>query len=193
MKTFPAALALAAALILSACYPPTTSHPVGTTAGLKSDPALSGLWVGKDADGKPGYFHFLPQSDGSITAVIVEGGDKPDADWMIATLTTATLGDKHYMNARLTSTNGKTEEGAPSGTVPVLYRIDAKGTLTLAMMDETPTKAAIKAGKIKGTPGQGDMGDAEITADPTALDGFFKSAAAASLFDKPFFTLHRVK
>ncbi|HEY0303242.1 MAG TPA: hypothetical protein VGC36_17990, partial [Rhizomicrobium sp.] len=163
------------------------------TAGLKSDPALSGVCVGTDADGKPGYFHFLPQGDGSITAVIVEDGSKPDAEWMIATLTTAALGDRHYMNARLTTTNGKAEEGAPAGTVPVLYRIDAKGTLTLAMMDEKATKDAIKAGKLKGTTGEGEMGDAVLTDDAAALDGFFKSAAAAGLFAKPFFTLRKVK
>ena len=66
-------------------------------------------------------------------------------------------------------------------------------TLTLSLMDEKPTKDAIRAGKIKGTPGQGDMGDAVITADARALDAFFKSPAAAALFAKPFFTLRKMK
>jgi len=34
-------LAAAAALLLAACYPPITTHPVGTTATLANDPALA--------------------------------------------------------------------------------------------------------------------------------------------------------
>ena len=77
--------------------------------------------------------------------------------------------------------------------MPVLYRIDAKGRLTLSLMNEDGTKAAMRAGKIKGTIEKGEYGDAMITADPAALDKFLASPAAAALFAKPFFTLHKME
>ncbi|HEY0107613.1 MAG TPA: hypothetical protein VGB91_16140 [Rhizomicrobium sp.] len=185
------AFALAAIFALAACYPPVTTHPVGTTAGLAPDPALTGLWKGTNSDGKPGYFHFLQQSDGTTVALIVEAGPKAE-DWNVATLTTARLGANRVMNATLQWTNDKPET-APPGTVPVLYRIDARGTLTLALMDETAVKAAIAAGRIKGTVGTGEFGDAIITADPKALDALFASPGAVKLFAEPFFTLRKVE
>jgi hypothetical protein len=190
MSRIKIALALFAALALAACYPPTTTHPVGTTKGLATDAALTGLWRGTSSDGKPSYFHFLHQSDGSIVAVIVEGGPKAE-DWNVARFTTARLGANRVMNAKLLWTNDKPEAEQP-GTVPVLYRIDRKGTLTLAMMDENKVKAAISDGKIAGTVEKGQFGDAVITADPKALDALFAMPDVAHLFAKPFFTLHRV-
>ena len=183
-------LALAATLALGACYPPITTHPVGTTAGLKLDPVLSGTWKGTNSDLKPFYMHFLQQSDGTLVVVIVETGPKAE-DWTVVTATTATLGANHYMNAQLQWTNGK-PENAPSGTVPVLYRMDAKGTLTFLLPDEKTVKDAIAAGRIKGWTEKGDLGDATITADPKALDAYFAAAGAAKLYLNPLFTVHKV-
>jgi len=183
-------LAPLAVAVLTACYPPVTSRPVGTTVGLRPDPALRGDWKGVNESGEPGYFHFLFQSDGTITAVIVASGPKAE-DWNVATLTTAKLGANRIMNARLVLSNGK-EENAPAGTVPVLYRIDPHGTLTLALMDEAKVKRAIADGKINGEVEGGAAGDATIAGDAKALDSFFASPDAARLFDRPFFTLHKV-
>jgi hypothetical protein len=195
VKLIRLSLAALAVLALAACYPPTTSHPIGTSAGLKPDPVLTGLWKGHPPDPKEagGYFHFLPQEDGSITVILVESGEKPDGDWNLITLTTGKAGANRFMNARMLSSNGKPETGAPSGTVPVLYRLDGKGRMTLYLMDETATKAAITAGKIKGTIEKGSMGDATITADPAELDAFMQSPEALALFDKPFFILRKMK
>lgn len=187
MTRISTAAALCAALTLAACYPPTTSHPVGVAS---PDAALTGTWRGTNDDGKPGYIHFLRKEDGSFTALLVETGAKAE-DWNVVTLTTAKLGASRFMNATMLSNDGKPEDGAPRGTVPVLYRIDAKGQLTLAMMDEDAVKAAIKAGKIKGTVGDGTLGDATITADTSVLDNFLQTPAGLALFDKPFFTLNK--
>lgn len=195
MTKFHAVLAFAAALLLSACYPPVTRSPVGTTAGLKPDPVLLGTWKGNSSDGKPSYFHFLLQNGGTITAIIVESGPKAE-DWNYVTLTTATLGANRFMNARMLLSNGIPEGGdpavQPNGTVPVLYRIDAKGILTMFLMDEKAVKAAIASGKIKGTVEKGEMGDAVITAEPAALDKFLETPAGLALFVKPFFSAKKV-
>ncbi len=185
------ALALVAVLALAACYPPVTLHPIGTTAGVQQDPVLSGTWKGTDAQGKPGYVHFLARDNGAATMVVLLPA-QGSGDVVIAVVTSVRFGHFGYLNARLTEANGEELKDQPPGTVPVLYRLDAKGTLTLALMDETATKAAIAAGRIKGTAEKGETGDAVITADPKALDAFFASPAAAALFAAPFFTLHKV-
>jgi hypothetical protein len=59
----------------------------------------------------------------------------------------------------------------------------------LYQMNEDATKAAIKAGKIKGDVGQGQFGDAVITADQAALDAFIASPQGAALFSEKFATL----
>ena len=195
MRSLRLLAALAFALTLGACFPPTTSHPVGATAVPVPDPALLGVWKGQrpDTEGERGaYFHFLARMDGTITAVMVQTGKEPDGDYAVFTLTTVRLGANRFMNATLLSSDGKPEDG-PHGTVPVLYRIDAKGTLTLFLMDEAATKAAIKAGKIKGTVEDGSMGDATITAEPAVLDKFLQSPAGLALFDKPFFAMKKVE
>ena len=203
MKILCLAFATLVVLVAAACYPPTTSHPVGTTSGLKSDPGLVGLWKGgpRQAGERGVYFHFLPRLDGSVAAVMAQTGDQPDGDWSVFTLTTGHAGANSFMNAREFSNASMAEDYGkasapdyrPPGTVPVLYRIDAKGLMTLYLMDENATKDAIKKGLIQGTIGEGSMGDARITADAGALDKFMATPAARALFVEPFITLKRVE
>ncbi len=63
--------------------------------------------------------------------------DPKNNGWMLVSLTTARFGKAGLMNARVLSEDGEPEAGAPSNaTVPILYRIDAKGVLTLSLADE---------------------------------------------------------
>lgn len=194
LNTLRSGLAALSLLFLAACFPPTTTHPVGTIAGLKLDPVLNGTWQADPAskDERGVFLHFLPKLDGSLTVLMVQSGDEPDGDWNLIELTNGKSGSNRYMNARLLMSNGKPDEGSPGGTIPLLYRLDAQGRLLLYIMNEDRAKAAIKAGKIKGTIEKGDYGDAVITADPAALDKFMASPAALTLFVKPFFTLHKI-
>ncbi|MGN6516297.1 MAG: hypothetical protein ACTHLR_10725 [Rhizomicrobium sp.] len=188
-------LAAAAAILLAACYPPTTTHPVGTTTGIASDPALAGLWRGKtdnSSDARDIYFHFLPQGDNTMTVVMVQAGTEPDADWSVASVTTATLGNNRIMNAQLQFSDGKPDDSdPPRGTVPVLYRFEGPNRVVLYLMDEDATKAAIRAHQIAGTVEEGQFGDASITATPKELDAFMASRRGAALFREHFATLTR--
>jgi hypothetical protein len=186
------------ALLLLGCFPPTTTHPVGTTAGLANDPTLTGLWRGKmesSDTGRDVYFHFLPTADGTITVVLVQAGTEPDGDWSVASITTATLGTNHFMNAHMVMSNGKPEDEdeTASGTVPLLYRADAQGRLVLFFLDEDAVKAAIKAHQIAGTVEEGQFGDAKITADPKALDAFMASRKGIALYGERFATLIKIE
>ena len=188
-------LAVAAALLLAGCYPPMTTHPVGTTTTIANDPALTGLWRGKSdqSDERGLYFHFLPAGDNTITVVMVQAGGEPDGDWMVATITTATLGGNHIMNAQLKFSDGKAEDDDRPGTIPLLYRFEGPGRLALYLMDEDATKAAIKAHKIAGTVEPGQFGDATITASPKELDAFLATKKGAALFGERFATLTKME
>jgi len=197
MRIFRLSAVFAAALFVLGCLPPTTTHPVGSTVGLANDPALVGLWRGKmenDDNGRPVYFHFLPSLDGAISVVMVQGGNEPDGDWTIATITTSNLGGNHFMNATITFADGKTDDTfKPGETVPILYRLDGQGHLLLTMMDEDETKAEIQSGKITGTVEQGQFGDAKIMEDPKKLDAFMASKKGLALFRARFATLTKIE
>ena len=196
MKTFGLILAAAAALALSACFPPTTSHPVGTTIGLKNDPLLAGTWKADPApdekDGKFFYYHFLPGKDGTILAALAPSNGEP-SDLILVRLTTVRVGAVGFMNARLLPGPDGDSSGEPPGTIPVLYRLDAKGRLLLFTPNEDAVKEAIKAGKIAGTTGETSSGDAVITADGPALDKFILSPAGRALFSNPIGVLTKLE
>ncbi|HUB85323.1 MAG TPA: hypothetical protein VL971_06485 [Rhizomicrobium sp.] len=189
---------LGATLLLQACLPPATTNPVGTTAGLHNDPALTGLWRGRLADRSNGderdvYFHFLPKLGDTVTVVMVQAGDKPDGDWMVVSATTAAIRGNHFLNATLTHTEDKPDGDITPNSFPMLYRFAGPHRLTLYFMDEDAVKDAIKSGAVRGTVSPGTMGDATITADPKSLDAFMASKRGLALFSKPYATLTKME
>lgn len=194
MTRIPTALALALTLLLAACYPPVTRHPVGTTTGIRNDPAIAGSWrtlpSGDDKGG--GYFHFLPLKNGGFTVIAIPNTSDPASDWLLAAVTSARFAPGYgFLNAWLTDRNRERLPDQPPGTVPLLYRFDGKGVLTLYMIDEDAAKTAIRAHRIAGDAGKSGTDDATITADPRALDAFFRSREGQALFKKPFVILKR--
>jgi hypothetical protein len=190
MKVLRFAIPALAALIVAACLPVTTSHPIGSTAGIGSDRDLSGIWKGRGQDqDKDGYIVFMDNGDDTMTAIVFSPEDK-GGDWESYTLQTARLGTHRYMNARPALKNGKPVDGGEAKVIfPLLYTI-ANGTLTLSLIDDDAAKAAIAAGRIEGTVDPGDMGDVHITAAPAALDAYF-TAEGTTLFRKTLLTLRK--
>jgi hypothetical protein len=196
MRIIPVAVALCCTLLLSACFPPITTQPVGRAA---PDNSLAGLWRANmthaEGDEKKAWFHFVPKSDGSMLVIIISAAKKQDGDVIGATIHTARLGSVGIMNATLvklegTDTNDDTMPGP--GTIPVLYRREGKH-VSLYLMDEKATKAAINAGHVKGTVGSGDFGDATITADQPDLDRFLMSKEGMALFSDKFAELTKME
>jgi len=191
------AAALCCTLALAACFPPVTTHPVGKV-DAQPDSDLVGLWKATMADADKGedqaYFHFIRKGDGTLTVVIVSAKTKGDGDLMGARVTTAQIDGAKFLNASLLPMDREDKDAdlQPSGTVPLLYKRDGSHHLTLYMMDEDATKAAIKAGKIKGTVEPGQFGDATITADQPQLDAFMGSQAGLALFSDKFATMTRM-
>jgi hypothetical protein len=194
MKAFRAAVAICAMFLGAACYPVTTATPVGTSVGFSADPALAGLWRAQMAHSKDDivYFHFLPMGDGSFKVVIVSGGEKLDGEWSVARVTAAKLGAFHFLNAEMVFNNGKRESDTSHGTVPLLYRVEANGKVSLLLISEDKAKDAIQKGEIAGTIEPGNLGDVTLTAEPDDLDSFFAGDDGAALFTEKFATLTKV-
>jgi len=194
MKAMRFAILAAAALIVAACLPVTTKNPVGTTMGFKSDPGLLGLWKGHgDDDTQDAYVAFLANDDGTMTALLISPDEK-GSEWESYTIKTAALGDNHLMNVWGVLKNGKAvEEQEASTDILLAYRFEKDGKLTLSLLDEKATADAIKAGKIQGIVDPGNMGDVHITAEPAALDAFFASKEAATLFSEKLITFSKVE
>lgn len=178
-------VAIITAVMLAGCLPVTTKTPVGTTVGLKADPALYGTWKGHNVDEKDtqdAFAHFMKAKDGSITIAVVQAFGVTDDGWSIYTGRTATLGSNHILNVSMVRDNGEVPD-APlkEANFPLLYVVKGR-TLTLYIIDEDKARAAITAGTIKGTIEPGTSGDVTITADAKELDAFMAKPEAAKLF-----------
>ena len=187
--------ALALALAASACLPVASKSPIGSTQGFVIDPSLIGTWKGTANGGKvASWFHFLPGRDNTVMAVVITPASEDDSGgWGAFALQTVKLGSNYFMNAQEVSDNGNVAgDKTAQNPTPLLYKIGDDGKLTLYMLDEKATAAAIKAGKIAGTVEPGDYGDVTITADPDALDAFFQTPEGVALFTQQFAVLTRV-
>ena len=196
MTSWRFALAALAALCVSACLPVTTKTAVGSTVDFINDPALEGTWTGKVDKSSQGstYFHFLANEGESMTLLgVTTKQDQDKGGWSMFALTTATLGSHRYINAREISDDGKPATPDKQATnIPLLYTISGD-TLTLYLLDEDATTAAIAAHKIAGIVIKSQYStDVAITADAAHLDALLKSDAGAKLF-KVFVVLKRVK
>ncbi|MBI3677123.1 MAG: hypothetical protein HY243_10980 [Proteobacteria bacterium] len=197
MTRFHTAVALCLSLLVAACLPVTSTSPVGSTAGLKSDPALFGIWKGKPkgADNNS-YFVFLPpkgDAQDDMGGVLIFSLDPNDSGLMTMSIQTSELGNLHFMNARMVSEDAKPSDDPESkNTFPVLYEF-SHGKLTLYLIDEDAVKAAIAAGKIEGMIEPGTYGDVVITASPEKLDAFMQSKDGRALFREAFAVLMKVE
>src|SRR5690348_14014504 len=180
----------AAALFACACLPVTTKTPLGSTVGFKPDPALYGVWKSTNKGG-PGFISLVKGDGGSTTAIMVSPG--PDGgDWQVFHVETSVLGGRTFLSAREVLVNGKAAGDALAGQeFPVLYEVKGD-TLTLNLLDEKKTAAAIRAHAIAGTIEPGNYGDVHVTADAAALDKFIQSKDGLALFSETLVVLKRV-
>lgn len=188
------AVVLAASLLLAGCLPVTSKTPVGSTANLGADKALIGTWKGHSPDSndkQDAFVHFMQAKDGGMTIALVYAHGTNDDGWTIFNAKSATLGKNHFLNAVETfDKDAATADRLQNANIPMLYTVKGR-TLTIYLLDEDKTKAAIKAGKLNGTITNGDAGDVTLTSDAAELDAFMASPEATDLF-KVLLVLRRV-
>ena len=191
-------LTLLAVTFLAGCLPVTSKVPAGTTIGFSPDSQLLGTWRAKSTDedeSQPAFIHFLGKDDGTMVAILVSPPHGENlGEWDLYELHAATLGANHVLSAREVSHNGtaSTDELAAQ-YILLAWRKEGAGRLTLYVMDDKATAAAIKSGEVAGAVEPGQDGDVHITADSQALDKFLASPKAAALFNKPLVELTRIE
>ncbi len=185
MNVIRMAAILACAMFLAGCLPVTSKTPVGSTVSLGADQALYGTWKGHSPDSEQkqdAFVHFMQAKDGSMTVAVVFARGTNDDGWTIFNAKSATLGKNRYLNVVETFDKDEpTSDRLQNANIPLLYAMKGR-TLTVYLLDEDKTKAAIKAGKLKGTIENGDMGDVTITSEAADLDVFMATPEAAGLF-----------
>lgn len=188
------AVVVAASLMLAGCLPVTSKTPVGSTAALGTDKALIGTWKGRSPDSEQkddAFVHFMQAKDGGMTIALIFAKGTSDDGWTIFNAKAATLGKNKYLNAVETfDKDAPTSDRLQNANIPLLYTIKGR-TLTIYLLDEDKTKAAIKAGKLKGLITNGDAGDVTLTSEAGELDAYFARPEAAELF-KALLVLKRV-
>lgn len=207
MRGCPRLLAAICVMLVAGCSTVGIKYPIGTTTGLAPDRMLFGTWRGHFADDKQGdsgsqkaefYVHFVAMNNGKVIVVVVAAPRSGEEGGFIdaASITTATLGENHFINAvdLLGQGSSKSDEGTIS---PLLYTGSESG-LTLCSLDLDETRNAIRSGAIAGTIEEHGAKDSiqhyetvTITADPAALDAFMAKPEAVKLF-KPSMVLRKV-
>lgn len=149
-------------LLLASCV--DSDNPLSDPKQAAVDPGLLGVWRVKEKDGEVTYYHVgqagknFPAGMLRVKAIKHEENSvlpHPDNSDLLAFSTT--LGNNHYLNvtglgADQIETMGDSpwEPTMADGYFLFKYEIHAD-KLTIAGMDAQQKKAAIKAGKIKGT------------------------------------------
>jgi hypothetical protein len=181
-RTCAVVAAIAAALVLSACFTVSKNAPTGT--GPINDERLVGAWRGVDADdGKEAdaFLHFQkPEDDKPLRLVWVE-----DRSYQVYDVTTMVIGGKNVFAAKLLTPLEKTGE-IPDGFYLGFYEFKSPGEARFWLLDAEKVGKLIDSGKVKGVkpPNKYDM--ATLTGSPAELARFLASAdAQAARIDEP--------
>ena len=169
-------------------------NPISAGGDARPDAALYGVWQHK-ARGELTYVHIGPEfslSAGSTAAAANRRTRIVLIDHKTNGLTDeayvahgSRIGKRRYLNVL------QVEDGKPAGYIFVQYALIDKNTLRFSMLDGEALKAAIRAGRIKGTTrGEGLASETAITADSTEIADFL-GQDGGKLFTKPL-VLRRV-
>jgi hypothetical protein len=144
--------ALVALLVLAACEPPESDHPLSDPASAKPDPRLAGHFFGRvnDADC---FVHVVPAAGASVDLVMVVNEKDKGAFVLHWQGFSTTVGGKTYLNLQrktFPDRYGEKFDLSP-GYIFARYSVAKDGSLTLWSMEEDAVKRALKAvdGEIK--------------------------------------------
>ena len=151
-------------------------NPISAGDDARPDTALYGVWLHKEK-GELTYVHIGPEFSlgaGSAAAkanrrtriVLIEHKTNGLTDEAYVAHGSR-IGKRRYLNVL------QVEDGKPAGYIFVQYALIDGNTLRFSMLDEEALKAAIRAGRIKGTTrGQGLASETAITAESAEIADF---------------------
>jgi hypothetical protein len=161
-------------------------NPISSFDGAQPDTAIHGVWRYKAGD-ELSYLHIGPEfaltdaarPAGRHTRIVIVDHKRSGLTDEAYVAYTSRVGKQRYLNVV------QTEGDRTVGYLFVRYTLVDRNTLRFATMDEEALKAAIRAGRIKGTTrGEGLSAETAITADSAEIERFL-GAEGAKLFAAP--------
>jgi hypothetical protein len=163
-------------------------NPISSGDSERPNAALYGVWLYK-AEGELTYVHIGPEFSLSASGG-AEGANKQTRIILIDhkpngiteeayVAHVSRIGKQRYLNV------AQTDDGKRVGFIFVRYTLLDRDSLRFSMLDVDALKAAIGAGRIKGTTrGEGLSSETAITADSAEIEAFLKEDGG-KLFAKP--------
>jgi len=146
----PRSIALIASLLLivNACCPMTSMHPLGDPQRADHDSRLEGVWR-QDFEQDYVMLHIGKAPNGRIQVIAVEHSEDGKMDYDGFTVSGIRLKNHYYLDIDTAQLTPKHREGQ-QGHVIIAYRLPDDNTLDVAMLDLDPVAAAIQAKKLAG-------------------------------------------
>ena len=146
---------------------------VGTAgSGPINDDSIVGSWRGLDDDSRAEESVFIhiqkPSAEKPLRVVFVEG-----KDLQIYEMHTTKVGSHNVFAAKATDEGDKAED-IGDGYLIGYYEIKGRD-LFFYLLDADKVRGLIKAGKLKGNPGDGKFSLAQLTGSPTEVAAFLAS------------------
>ena len=188
MTRWLAGVAFAAGIVtIAGCEPPLSVNPLSDPSTAKADPKLTGVWA-TNMNGAEVWMHFNPRETGAVVDVLMIGHDPKDGAMVLHYEGfPSRIGGKGYLNLREKTFPNMWESAYTVSKHYIFARYDFEkdGTLTLSVMDGTPSGDAIRKKEIAGAiRGESEMfSETTLTADSTALAAWVEKSGP-SLFDK---------
>ncbi len=161
-------------------------NPISSVDGAQADTEIYGVWRYKSKD-ELSYIHIGPEfslgdaakPQSKRTRIVIIDHKRNGLTDEAYVASTSRVGKQRYLNV-VQSEGEKTV-----GYLFVQYTLVDRNTLRFATIDEDALKAAIRAGRIKGTTrGEGLSSETAITAESADIEKFL-SAEGGKLFSTP--------
>lgn len=135
-------------LIVNACCPLTSVHPLGDPQKADCDSRLKGVWR-QDFEQDYVMLHIGKAHNGRIQVVAVEHTEDGKVDYDGFTVSGIRLKNHYYLDIDTAELTPKHQEGQ-KGHVIIAYSLPDDNTLVFGTLNLEPVAAAIQAKKLAG-------------------------------------------
>jgi hypothetical protein len=135
-------------LLLNACCPLTSVHPLGDPQKSDYDARLEGVWR-QEFEKDYVMLHIGKAQNGRIQVIAVEHDADGKVDYDGFTVSGVRLNNHYYLDIDIAELTPKHQE-SQKGHVIISYSLPDDNTLAIVMLDLDPVAAAIQAKKLTG-------------------------------------------
>ena len=135
-------------LLLNACCPLTSVHPLGDPQKADYDSRLEGVWR-QEFEKDYVMLHIGKARNGRIQVIAIEHDENGKVDYDGFTVSGIYLKNHYYLDIDIAQLTPKHQEGQ-KGHVIISYSLSDDNTLVLSTLELDPVAAAIQAKKLTG-------------------------------------------